>query len=283
LSALGDIEGFVHDNLNTVRTTEYSNPTWTTTVDIDFAGNVPATIVRIGNGDSSTGKQVALSYNSGSTWSQDYGAADNMTGGHVAISANGDTVLWSTSSNGVLVSQYNSTFTAVSSLPSGAIIASDKKDNSIFYAASGSQFYLSNDAGKTFTSTTTLGSSTAPVKVVVNPNFSGDVWVSTDTGLFHSTNFGSTFTAISGVSQAWAIALGMAKFPGGYPAVFAAANIGGVGYFRSDDSGATWVQINDAAHGFGSVSSNVLTADPRTYGRVYIGTNGRGMFYGDIQ
>lgn len=281
LSALGDIEGFVHDNLNTPRTTEYSNPTWTTTVDMDFAGNKPATIVRIGNGDSSTGRQVALSYDSGYTWSQDYGAADNITGGHVALSADADTVLWSTSSNGVLVSQYTSTFTAVSSLPSGAIIASDKKNNSIFYAASGSKFYLSRDTGKTFISTATLGSSTAPVKIVVNPNVTGDVWVSTDTGLYHSTDAGSTFAAASGVSQAWATALGKAAPSGSYPAVFAAANIDGVGYFRSDDAGATWVQINDAAHGFGSVSSNVLTADPRTYGRVYIGTNGRGIFYGD--
>lgn len=27
------------------------------------------------------------------------------------------------------------------------------------------------------------------------------------------------------------------------------------------------MRINDASYGFGSVSSNVLTADPRTYGR----------------
>lgn len=56
-----------------------------------YAGNKPTNIVRIGNGDSSSGKQVALSYNAGSTWSQDYGAADNVTGGHVALSADGDT------------------------------------------------------------------------------------------------------------------------------------------------------------------------------------------------
>lgn len=67
--------------------------------------------------------------------------------------------------------------------------------------------------------------------------------------------------------KAWAIALGAPAKAGGYPAVFAAANIGGVGYFRSDDAGATWVQINDATHGFGSASANVLTADPRIYGR----------------
>jgi len=199
--------------------------------------------------------------------SQDYGAADNVTGGHVALSASADTVLWATSSNGVMVSQFTNPFTAVSSLPSSAVIASDKKNNSVFYGASGSSFYVSSDGGKTFAVKGSLGSSTAPVKIVVNPGVTGDVWVSTDKGLFHSTNTGSTFTAVSGVSQAWAIALGAPAKAGGYPAVFAAANIGGVGYFRSDDTGTNWVQINDAAHGFGAVTSNVLTADPRIYGR----------------
>ncbi|KAF7986250.1 hypothetical protein HWV62_38723 [Athelia sp. TMB] len=281
LSALGDIEGFVHTSLTTPPAAEYQTPTWATSADIDFAGNDPTNIVRIGTGDSSTGKQVALSTDSGVTW-QDYGAADNVTGGKVALSANGDIVLWRTSGNGVQVSQYTDAFVAVPTLPSDAAIASDKKNDSIFYGASGSSFYLSTNGGVTFAAKGSLGASTAPFKVVVNPNITGDVWVSTDAGLFHSVNSGTTFTAVSGVTEAWAFALGAPKTTGGYPAIFAAANIGGVGYFRSDDEGVTWVQINDAAHGFGSAAANCLTADPRIYGRVYIGTNGRGIFYGDV-
>ena len=206
-----------------------------------------------------------------------------MAGGKVALSADGDTVLWKTSSNGIMVSQYTNAFTAVSSLPSTAVIASDKRNNSIFYAADSSKFYISTDGGKSFSTTAgSLGSSTSPSHVVVHPSKSGDVWVSTDKGIFHTTNSGAAFTAISGVSQGWAMALGAPATSGGYPAVFAAANIGGVGYFRSDDTGASWVQINDAAHGFGSASSNCMAADQNVYGRVYIGTNGRGIFYGDV-
>ncbi|OBZ79136.1 Xyloglucanase [Grifola frondosa] len=282
ISAVGDVDGFVHNDLDTPPQVSFSNPAWSTSADVDYAGNVPTTIVRIGTtSDGSAGKQVAISTDSGTTWSQDYGAADDVSGGKVAISANGDTVLWRTSANGVQVSQYTNSFVSVPSLPSDAAIASDKKNNSIFYGASGSEFYLSVDGGNTFVVQGSLGSSTSPFKVVVHPNVTGDVWVSTDMGLFHSTNSGTTFSSISSVSQAWAIALGASKTAGGYPAVFAAANIGGVGYFRSDDAGVNWVQINDATHGFGSASSNCLTADPRIYGRVYIGTNGRGIFYGD--
>jgi len=282
ISALGDIQGFVHNSLTQAPSVSFTNPTWSTTADMDYAGNVPDNIVRIGTGDSTSGKQVAISTDSGNSWFQDFGAADNVTGGKVAFSAGGDTVLWRTSGNGVLVSQFTDPFVAVPSLPSTAAIASDKVNNSIFYGAASNAFYLSTDGGKTFATKSTLGASTSPAKVIVNPTVSGDVWVSTDTGLFHSTNFGSTFATIPGITEAWAIALGAPKTATSYPAIFAAANIGGVGYFRSDDAGVNWVQINDVAHGFGSAASNSISGDPRIYGRVYVGTNGRGIFFGDV-
>jgi xyloglucan-specific exo-beta-1,4-glucanase len=49
----------------------------------------------------------------------------------VAFSADGDTVLWRTGSNGVQVSRFTNAFTAVSSLPSDVVIASDKKNVSL--------------------------------------------------------------------------------------------------------------------------------------------------------
>lgn len=73
-----------------------------------------------------------------------------------------------------LIISCKSAFVAVSSLPSGSIIASDKRNDDIFYAASGNNFYLSTNIGKTFTAISTLGGSTAPVKIVVNPTVSGE-------------------------------------------------------------------------------------------------------------
>jgi len=52
------------------------------------------------------------------------------------------------------------------------------------------------------------------------------------------------------------------------------------GLFRSDDSGSTWIRINDALHGFGQMRT--ITGDPRIFGRVYFGTGGRGIVFGDI-
>ncbi|QRW02511.1 vacuolar protein sorting-associated protein [Ceratobasidium sp. AG-Ba] len=244
LSGVGDIGGFVHSSFTTAPKYAYLNPHYVTTPDMDYAGLKPATVVRIGNDGSDGNKQVALSTDSGATWSP-----------------------------------YSPTPEAPP-----AVIASDKKNATVFYAATGGKFYLSTNYGSTFTATAGgLGSSTSPYKIAANPNVAGDLWVSTDKGLFHSTNYGATFTAASGVSQAWAIGLGAPKTSGTYASVLAAATIGGVtGYFRSDNSGSTWVQIDDAAHGFGSPTANPISGDPRIYGRVYIGTNGRGIFYGDI-
>ncbi|KEP52011.1 glycoside hydrolase family 74 protein [Rhizoctonia solani 123E] len=283
MSAIFDVGGFVHSDFNTAPKTMFTNPRWASTVDIDFAGNKPTNLVRVGNSGTDGTKQIALSTDSGASWNQDYGAPDGNYGGKVALSADGDTVLWR-NDNGTRVSRFTNAFTAVTGLTSNAVIASDKKNNTIFYAASGSKFYISTNNGVSFTATAgSLGSSTAPVKIVVNLNTSGDLWVSTDKGLFHSTNFGATFTADSSVTAALAIGLGAPKTAGGYPALYIAGTIGGViGYYRTDDQGANWVQINDATHGFGAASANPLTADPRIYGRVYIGTNGRGIFYGDV-
>jgi photosystem II stability/assembly factor-like uncharacterized protein len=70
-----------------------------------------------------------------------------------------------------------------------------------------------------------------------------------------------------------------------YPPIFVANQAGSdsaaAGIYRSDDEGATWVRINDAQHRWGN-RCDCLAGDPRIYGRVYVGTFGRGAFYGDI-
>ena len=83
LSAVGDIQGtsdrnceltymliacigFVHNSLTTAPVATYKNPEWATASDIDYAGNKPSNIVRVGTGNE--GKQVALSSDYGATW-----------------------------------------------------------------------------------------------------------------------------------------------------------------------------------------------------------------------
>jgi xyloglucan-specific exo-beta-1,4-glucanase len=123
-------------------------------------------------------------------------------GGQVALSANGDTVLWSSTSNGVIRSQYTDAFTDVTTLPSGAAIASDKLNNSIFYAASGSEFYTSKDGGLTFSVTGSLSGSSSAFQVIVNPNVTGDVWISGSGGLYHSSSLGAAPVSVGPITEA---------------------------------------------------------------------------------
>ena len=52
------------------------------------------------------------------------------------------------------------------------------------------------------------------------------------------------------------------------------------GLFRSDDGGRRWRRIDGDALRFGGIIRHV-TGDPRLHGRVYFGTEGRGIWYGD--
>jgi hypothetical protein len=61
--------------------------------------------------------------------------------------------------------------------------------------------------------------------------------------------------------------------------VYLIGTVGGqYGFFRSDDVGTTWVRINDDQHQFGFTGA--ITGDPRVFGRVYVGSGGRGILYG---
>jgi xyloglucan-specific exo-beta-1,4-glucanase len=145
---------------------------------------------------------------------------------------------------------------------------------------------VSDDGGAGFTATTATGlpgSGTVLFKAV--PGHEGDIWLAggsgTAYGLWHSTDSGVNFTKSAHVDQADNIGFGMAATGQTYPALYTIARINGVrGVLRSDDAGASWVRVNDDRHQYGNVGQ-AITGDPRVYGRVYLGTNGRGVLYAD--
>ncbi|KIM24194.1 glycoside hydrolase family 74 protein [Serendipita vermifera MAFF 305830] len=282
LSVVADIGGFLHTSL-TAPTKAFANPGYGTTTSIDYAGNVPSRVVRVGQIPADTLPQIAVSSDYGATWSANYAAPAPSAnaayiGGQIAYSANADTLLWSNPTLGVLRSANSASFTAVSGIPVGAAIASDKINGTALYAASGGTFYRSADTGATWTTSTVSGLTTASW-ITVNPFKAGELWVSGDAGIWHSSDYGKTFNALPSVTKGWRISAGAPKTTGGTPALYAAATINGVSTLYRTDDQVNWITMSDAAHGFGSASSLILAADPRIYKRVYVGTNGRGIFY----
>jgi hypothetical protein len=66
--------------------------------------------------------------------------------------------------------------------------------------------------------------------------------------------------------------------------VYIVGKVGGVyGIYRSDDTGTTWVRVNDDRHQYGGPGNGqFVQGDPYIHGRVYMGTFGRGVVYGDL-
>lgn len=235
-------------------------------------------MVRIGN--SAGSQQVAVSSDGGATWNIHYGAGTTQYGGTVAYSADADTVLWSSSNAGVLRSQNQGTFTAVASLPSSAVIAADKRNNTVFYASSGSSFYRSVDTGSTFTTVGGALAGAASVRdIAAHPKVAGEVWVSTDVGMFKSTDHGATFAQVGAgaVSDAQQIALGLGSGSTWNVYVFGHGSAG-ARLYASGDGGATWTDVQ-GVQGFGAISSCRVAGSGNVAGQVYVGTNGRGVFY----
>ncbi|ASO21013.1 photosystem II stability/assembly factor-like uncharacterized protein [Actinoalloteichus hoggarensis] len=281
LSALGDIAGFRHDDLDTVPTRMFSAPNFTSTTSLDFAETNPDVVVRAGNAEGVA--RAAFSQDGGANWYPASSEPDGVTGGGtIASAADGGSVVWSPAGAGVhRADMGGSAWTASAGIPAGAIVEADRVNPEVFYGASGGRFYISTDGGASFTASPAAGLPTGNVKFTALPDREGEIWLAGDGGLVRSTDGGTTFTAVAGVDGARNIAHGAAAPGVDHPALYLVGTVDGVeGVFRSDDAGAAWVRINDDQHQWGNMGE-ALSGDPRVYGRVYVGTNGRGIQVGE--
>ncbi|MEQ0564077.1 cellulose binding domain-containing protein [Amycolatopsis sp. NEAU-NG30] len=289
LSGLGDIGGFRHDSLDAIPAMMYTQPVFTTTTSLDYAELNPATIVRAGTLDRSArpnDNRIAFSTDGGKNWFQGAEPAGGASGGTVAASADGSRFVWSPDGTPVNYSVgFGSSWTASTGIPVGAVVEADRVDPKRFYGFAAGKFYVSTDGGASFTATAATGLPTGSAHFKAMPGVAGDIWLAGGSGatygLWHSTDSGASFTKLAGVTEADNIGFGKAATGRTYATLYTIAKIGGVrGIFRSDDAGASWTRINDDQHQYGNIGA-ALTGDPRVYGRVYVGTNGRGVIVGD--
>jgi hypothetical protein len=281
LSGLGDICGFRHNSLTAVPAAMMGSPTFVSTTSLDYAELSPTFIVRVGNANAGTNRS-GFSFDGGTSWFQGSTEPGGVNGGGtVAAAANASRVVWSPSGAAVHVSTNNgSSWTQSAGIPSGARVGSDRVNPMKFYGVANGTFYVSVNGGANFTAAATGLPSNSKFKAV--PGREGDIWLAgAEGGLWRSTNSGASFTRVTNVEEADTIGFG-ASAPGqSYMALYSSAQVNGVrGIFRSTDTGATWVRINDDQHQYGSTNA-AITGDPRVFGRVYISTNGRGIIYGE--
>lgn len=280
LSAVGDLGGFTHTDLEQSPSQGlWTHPVFSTGLSLDYAGQNPLLIARTG---TSSGASGAYSTDGGLTWTPFASEPAQNAPGSVAVLANGQTILWAPTGGVVSYSRdLGNTWIASSGAPAGYGVVADKVDPArayIFDSATGA-VYVSHDAGVSFTVAAT-GLPTNGTLMALYDRV-GDLWLTAPSGLFHSTDGGATFVRMPAVASALAIGAGAPPPGGRYPALYLIGDLqpGVQAIFRSDDGGRFWQRINDDRHQYGT--QQVITGDPRVYGRVYLGTNGRGVLYAD--
>ncbi|THU38142.1 exo-alpha-sialidase [Niastella caeni] len=288
LSAEGDHDGFRHVDVDISPVAGKFSPSYSSNGSIDVGQTNTNYVVRTYN--NSSGNYGAYSTNQGAGWTI-FGSypAGTTGGGSIALSANAATIVWSPDGAAVSYSTNNgTTWTAATGISSGQAVTGDKVNSNKFYGynATTGICHVSTNGGVSFSDGATglpLLQSWELWMAQTRSVFGveGDVWLTSGyNGLYHSVNSGASFTKITGVDAAYKVAFGMAAGAATYPAIYIQGRVGGTyGFYRSIDGGSTWARINDDAHNFLAVRS--FTADPKIYGRVYIGTSGRGIIYGD--
>lgn len=286
ISGLGDVCGFVHTSLTAAPTAQFSNPGCGNTNALDYAKNMPSTIVRVGSYAPSGAAFGAVSHDGGSTWTPFASQAGSTKGGgSVAVSADASMLVWAPSDIAPAYSNDNgTTWTSLAGkLPTGVQVLSDSYNASLMYAwnAATGAFYVSSDKGANWLAPGNLGLP-ANGRMSTVPGIGGELWLATSTGLYKSTTSGWSWSRFGSANISSANSIGFGKAAQGkwYPTMYLAGTVNGVtGLFRSTDSGTTWVQINDAKHQWGGYS--FVVGDPKTFGTVYVApASGRGVIYG---
>jgi hypothetical protein len=218
-------------------------------------------------------------------------------GGTLLLSADGSTIVFGGASYQYSTNQ-GATWTPLKGLPANVRLVADRVNPKKFYAidAATSQVFTSTDGAATFALSPSQGLSGGGAgpgggrgggtRLCATLGVEGDLWIAGGRSLLHSTDGGKTFAPLAKAPTVLAggLCFGFGKAPPGktYPALFAAGALDGTtAVYRSDDAGESWLRINDNQHQYGT-RFRCLCGDPRVFGRVYVGTDGRGIVYGDI-
>jgi photosystem II stability/assembly factor-like uncharacterized protein len=278
LSALGDICGFRHDDLNVSPPQGmFKNPRFGNTTSLDFAEQAPELVVRVGTGEA--GRHGAVSLDGGESFAAFESEPAGNGAGTIAVSSDGQAWVWSPEGGAPARSlDRGQSWQPCRGVPAGARVSADRVNQDLFFAIDRRGVYVSRDAGESFA----LSPFELPRGARLHSVFGreGDFWISSSAGLHRSLDAGATFTRLAHVNVALAVGFGRPVRDDAYPAVYLSGKVDGkAGLFRSDDAGESWLTISDDQHAFGWIG--FIAGDRRSYGRVYLGTGGRGIVYGD--
>lgn len=293
LSGFGDLSGFVHESLRRSPTEQFTHPVFANTDTIDFASLSPNIVVRGGTRaprSAPGAPTLAYSLDYGRSWEP---LQPPSPASAIVVSADGRKFI-ALSHVPEVTANRGRTWHRVQGLVPGAHPIADRVAPETFYSLDfkHARLYVSRDGGRTFRARTTRGlppdleldrprSAERQWPLIAAPGRRGDLWLVSHQGLFHSENGGHTFARVGGRVRVIALGFGKAAPAHRYPTLFALGRRAGqLAIWRSEDLGRAWLRINDSRHVYGQ-RLRCIAGDPRVFGRVYVGTDGRGIVYGE--
>lgn len=292
-TCIADNDGNRHIDLNKYPESSYNNPDLQETTSIDFCESNPDFMVRVGSWDWGKRGGGGFSFDNGVSWQPFKSVPPDAKHGRIASSAtNPELLIWVPEKlKPYLSTDGGNTWNEIGSLPSGGVqnfwtynqpLASDRVDGTTFYFYKGGDFYVTKDGGRNWEKTFTLPVQPEWHRVKAAPGLKHEVWVALgNDGFFRSRDAGKSFEKLKNVQSAFLFGFGKVAPGEKNPVIFVMGTVDGInGIFRSENMGKSWVKIDDASNRMGN-EPHCLEGDRQVYGRVYLGTGGSGIFYGE--
>lgn len=287
LSAMGDIGGFRHDDLRRSPPGGFYQHACGSNTSIAVAALRPEFAVRTFGGRRTN---MAFTPTGGRSWRFVPNQPRGAQYGKASVNCDGSVIVWTPSDGAWSPPQKRAYFThdlgrtwrACQGIAPGLVPVADAVNNRWFYAYDGrrGRLLVSNDGAAKFSVINNhlprTGGELRPV-----PGREGEVWLVCGAGVYQIETRRNRLRRCPVVGSAEHIGFGHPAPGREYPVVYVVGIRNGIyGFYRSLDAGATWQRINDFEHQFFRISC--IIGDPRVFGRVYLGTSGRGIIFGDI-
>lgn len=293
ISAMYDMDGYRHDDLDVAPPQLNAPPRYTDADDMDYAGRKPYVIVRSGwiRKAAAPAIRAAYSTDGGKHWQTFASEPSNMEGvggGSIAIAADASRALWfpREAEHGYLTTDFGRHWQVIDGLEGHLRVVADRIDPQRFYAVDAQQkaIFASQDGGAHFKpifgAMGQFAAKASHLRLQAAPDLAGRFYLSSHDGLVRGSDDGTLSSTAGELTSVDAFGFGMRAPHQSQVALYAAGKRGDEqGIFRSVDGGQHWQRIDDDAHRYGEIS--MIAGDPRVFGRVYFGTSGRGIVYGD--
>lgn len=298
LSGVADVDGFYHNQgLDTYPSRRFDgispHPSANRdTFGMSYSAQNPLNVVRVGGSRWNSTYRGATSRDGGKTWQSFANFPAKTLPLRVAVSATDPQLFLVTVSEGqpLRTTDGGKSWQPVKGLPDGVSgpwywgqpLAADSQAGQTFYYYQDGNIYRSKDEGASFQKLPVSLPQSDWYALKTPLNLKNELWWSGDwKGLYRSSDGGNSFSKLPNVERAHLFSFGKPPAGNKIPALYLYGRVQGQGdgIFRSLDLGQTWVDISSPTNPIGG-EPNFMEGSWQEFGLVFLGTNGRGIFYG---